>query len=262
MRARNMQSLTNDFKARHSGVVVYGVGDDAHKLRVSDHNEDDTAGSRAAQSDADTTPEHRAIDVMLGPAISESQLQAAINEILASQRLKARLKYINFKNWQWSRSNGWVRRDNSDDPHPTHAHFSGDAANDDDASGWLSQGGEEVLKATKGMGQNGSPPHDNVMYLQRLMNCLIEGDPRLAEHPLNVDGNYGGQTAYWVSVLLTGGAGDVVDGDWFGRLVSMVASKRGNEEVYAHNANANHGGELPDTLTFTIPAQIVTAPIV
>src|SRR5688572_19753548 len=213
MRAPSMQALTNDFKARHPGVTVYGIGDDAHKLRISDHNEDDTAGSRAAQSDADTIPEHRAIDVMLGPALSESQLQAAINEILASQRLKARLKYINFKNWQWSRSSGWVRHDNSDDPHPTHAHFSGDAANDADTSGWLSHGGEEVLKATKGMGQNGAPPHDNVMYLQRLMNYLIEGDPRLTEHPLNVDGNYGGQTAYWVSVLLTGGAGDVVDGN-------------------------------------------------
>lgn len=262
MRALNMQALTNDIKARHPGVVIYGVGDDAHKRRRSDHNEDDTPGSLSAQSDADSTPEHRAIDVMLGPSINDTQMMAIINEILASQRLRSRLKYINYKNWQWSASTGWGSgHDNSDDPHPKHAHFSGNAANDEDASGWLSQGGEEVLRATRGMGQNGAPPHDNVMYLQRLMNCLIEGDPRLVEHPLNVDGNYGGQTAYWVSVLLTGGAGDVVDGDWFGRLVSMVASKRGNQEVGAHLTGIPHDGQLPDTMTFTIPAQTITAPI-
>lgn len=260
MRSQNLAVLTAEIKARHPGVVIYGIGDDAHKLRTSDHNEDDTTGSRAAQSDADTNPEHRAIDVMLGPAFSVAQAYTLINEILGNARLRARLWYINFQNYQWSRSNGWVRRDNSDDPHPSHVHFSALASDDENTAGWLAgEGDTEVLKATRGMGQNGAPPHDNVLFLQRMMNHLIEGDPRLAEHPLSVDGNYGGQTAYWVSVLLTGGAGDVVDGDWFGRLVSMVASKRGNQEVGAHAVNMPHGGEIPDTATFTIPEQRVTA---
>lgn len=122
-------------------------------------------------------------------------------------------------------------------------------------------GGTEVLRAERGMGQNGAPPHDNVLYLQRMMTHLIEGTAyaeRLGEHPLAVDGNYGGGTAYWVSVLLTGGDGNLVNGDWFGRLTSMVSSKRGNEEVGAHNANSQHGGELPETVLMTLPEQTVT----
>lgn len=257
-RSANLATLSAELKARYPGVTIYGIGDDAHRLRTSDHNEDDTSGSRAAQSDSDSRPEHRAIDVMLGSSFNRAQAYAVINEILGSARLRARLWYINFENYQWSRSNGWVRRDNSDDPHPTHVHFSALAADDENAAGWLAGQGEEVLKATRGMGQNGAPPHDNVLYLQRLMNVLIEGDPRLAEHPLGVDGNYGGQTAYWVSVLLTGGAGDVVDGKAFGDLVEMVSRKRASDGVWLHSQTP-HGGELPDTLTLALPAQTVTA---
>lgn len=273
MRALNMQALTNDIKARHPGVTIYGIGDDAHKTRSSDHNEDDTAGSKAAQSDSDSTPEHRAIDVMLGPALNRNQMYAIINEILADPDDLARLWYMNFENWQWSRSNGWVKTDNSDDPHPSHGHFSGLASQDENSSPWLTGGGTDVLRATRGMGQNGAPPHDNVMYLQRLLNIAFEGDPRLTDpnnpayHPLNVDGNYGGNTAYWVSVGLTGGAGDLVDGNWFGILVDMVVRKRAGQSVYTHNTDVPHGGgQLPDSIeleipAYTVPAQTVTVPI-
>ena len=200
---------------------------------------------------------------MLGSAFNRTQAYALINEILGSTRLKARLWYINFENYQWSRSNGWVRRDNSDDPHPTHIHISALAADDENTAAWLSEGEEEMLKATRGMGQNGAPPHNNVLFVQRAMNFLIDGTDYAArrdsgEHPLGVDGNYGGQTAYWVSVLLTGGDGNEVNGDWFARLTSMLSSKRGNEEVAAHVTNAQHGGELPETVLMTLPEQTVT----
>lgn len=36
MRSRSMQSLTDAIKRRHPGVVIYGIGDPAHKLRRSD----------------------------------------------------------------------------------------------------------------------------------------------------------------------------------------------------------------------------------
>jgi len=261
-RAANMQALSSDIKAEYPGVTIWGIGDARHRLRTSDHNEDDTTGSKAAQSDADTRPEHRAIDVKIDSAFSRANAYTVINRILASNRLKARLRYINFENYQWSRSNGWARRDNSDDPHPGHVHFSGDAANDEDGSGWFTTGGDEVIKATRGMGQNGAPPHDNVLNLQRKMNYLLEGDARLSEHPLAVDGNYGGGTAYWVSVLLTGGEGNEVSGDWFARLDAMVADKRTANALTAHQADAKHGGELPvESITFVIPAQTITADI-
>src|SRR5688572_30450143 len=99
MRARNMQSLTDAVKRRHPGVVIYGIGDDAHKLRTSDHNEDDTAGSRAAQTDADSNPEHRAIDIMLGPAFSVADAYDLIGDLLADSSARARLFYLLFDGW-------------------------------------------------------------------------------------------------------------------------------------------------------------------
>ena len=153
MRAVNMRVLSNELEADYPGVVIGGVGDESHQLSPSDHNEDDTPGSKPAQSDPDSTPEHRAIDVMLGPAMSASQLWGIIARILATPRLLRRLKYINFLSWQWSASTGWERRDNSDDPHPGHAHFSGDASNDEDASPWLTETGDNDMGMTFNQGQ-------------------------------------------------------------------------------------------------------------
>lgn len=137
MRSAAMQALTNDYTSRYPGVTVYGIGDQAHQLHPSDHNEDDTPGSKAAQSDSDNKPEHRAIDVMLGPAFNRDQAYQTIGEVLADPDDLARLAYINFENYQWARSNGWVRHDNSDDPHPDHIHFSGWAPEDDNGAPFL-----------------------------------------------------------------------------------------------------------------------------
>ncbi len=137
MRSACMQSLTNDLRLEYPGVVIYGKGDPPHQLRISDHNEDDTVGSLAAQTDADTVPEHRAIDVMLGPAFTRIQAMALILWLLSRPELLAKLRYINFENTQWHMRNNWEPRPNYDDPHPTHIHFSGLAAKDEDASPWL-----------------------------------------------------------------------------------------------------------------------------
>jgi len=137
MRALSMQALTNDYRVRYPGIVIFGVSDEPHKLRLSDHNEDDTEGSLAAQSDPDTTPEHRAIDVMLGPVFNRIQALASISEILAIPRNRLRLRYINFETTQWHMSTGFQPRPNGNDPHPTHIHFSGLASMDDDVTPWL-----------------------------------------------------------------------------------------------------------------------------
>lgn len=138
MRSLAMQSLTKDISARHPGVTIWGVGDEAHKLHASDHNEDDTAGSKAAQSDSDSNPEHRAIDVKVdGVALTRDGMLAIINEVLADPKDRERLIYINFENTQWSEKTDWKPIDNSDDPHPTHGHFSGKASKDEDGSPWL-----------------------------------------------------------------------------------------------------------------------------
>lgn len=137
MRARNMQELTDEIKEDHPGVVIGGVGDAAHKLRSSDHNEDDTAGSKAAQTDADSKPEHRAIDVMLGSAFSKADAYELIDNLVGDPADRARLKYIIFNGSIWSRSNGWKKADFDGDPHTDHVHLTGDAADDDNDHTWL-----------------------------------------------------------------------------------------------------------------------------
>lgn len=142
MRAKGMQVLTNQIAATYPGVVIYGIGDKAHQLQVSGHNEDDTAGVRAEDQDADSTPEHRAIDVMIGPAFSPADADALVAALVGQELdrkargLPRRLLYLNWGNWQWSYSSGWVRRDNSDDPHPDHVHISGEADADENTTPW------------------------------------------------------------------------------------------------------------------------------
>ena len=220
MRSAAMQSLTNDIKARHPGVTIYGIGDAAHKTRASDHNEDDTAGSKPAQSDADSVPEHRAIDIMLGPELSRNELLLIIDEILADPHDRDRLVYINFENTQWSASSDWTPHDNSDDPHPTHAHVSGKASKDEDGSPWLSGAGGE-MQARKG------DTSDDTLILQQKM-LFVRSDAATVDpaHPLVADGKYGPNTAWWVSIILTGGAGDYVSPAWFDRLNDMVTDKK------------------------------------
>lgn len=136
MRAKNMQALTNDIAREFPGVVIYGIGDDAHKKQISGHNEDDTPGVRAELQDADNVPEHRAIDVMLGPHFSANQAEALVKRILSDQAARNRLYYIIWNHREWSRTNGWKQVPHEDDPHTDHVHFSGWVDDDDDTAGW------------------------------------------------------------------------------------------------------------------------------
>lgn len=137
MRAPNMQSLTDDIKRLHPGVTIYGVGNDDHKTRVSDHNEDDTPGVRAEQSDADNIPEHRAIDVMLGEHFSKDQATDLVNRLMNDPAAKARLRYVIWYGRIWAAKNGW----GSDvyggsDKHTGHVHISGLASDDANDAPW------------------------------------------------------------------------------------------------------------------------------
>jgi hypothetical protein len=136
MRAKNMQALTDDIKSLYPGVVIYGIGDASHQDGISDHNEDDMPARNAAQSDADTNPEHRAIDVMLGPNFSREQAYNLVGALLSDPAAKARLWYIIWDGHIWSRDSGWVRKVHSGDPHRDHPHISGLASDDENAAGW------------------------------------------------------------------------------------------------------------------------------
>lgn len=127
-----MTRLTAAVRARWPGVVVYGVGDEPHRRRISDHNEDDTPGSRAAQTDQDRVPEHRALDIMVGPTFRRADGYALVEALVRDQRVW----YVIFDGHLWSATYGWKRRPHTDDPHTDHVHVSGLASQDENTAAW------------------------------------------------------------------------------------------------------------------------------
>lgn len=138
MRSANMQVLTSQLQARYPGIVIYGIGDAAHKGSASGHNEDDTPGSRPEDQDADSKPEHRALDLMIGRNFSSADawnVVAAMVQIPENQR---RLLYVIFMRTIWSRSRNWEADHYAGkDPHTNHPHISGEADDDENVSPWI-----------------------------------------------------------------------------------------------------------------------------
>lgn len=136
MRAPNLQRLTEDVRALYPGVVIYGLGDAAHRAQSSDHNEDDTSGVRTPQTDADTVPEHRAIDVMLGPAFSWGAGQRLVSELIGRPENRARITLVIFNRYEYSVRTGFAPVRRTTDLHLDHVHVSGLAAADANRSAW------------------------------------------------------------------------------------------------------------------------------
>ena len=137
-RSTNMQRLTDQLKARYPGVVIYGIGDTAHKRSASGHNEDDTPGSKPEDEDADNKPEHRAIDVMLGPRFPRAAAWALVAALVTVPANQRRLLYVIFEGSIWRAKGGWKReRYTGSNPHTDHPHVSGEADNDEDGSNWI-----------------------------------------------------------------------------------------------------------------------------
>lgn len=213
MRARNMQALTEAIRRRHPGVVIYGIGDAAHQLRASDHNEDDTPGSKAAQSDADNRPEHRAIDVMLGPAFSKADADRLVADLVGDPASRARLFNIIWNGGIWSRSWGWARRTFGGDPHRDHPHISGLAADDENAAGWpaVDGGGTDMFCRHGDTGE----------HVRRLQYQLGNVSPTIKGLVGAVDGEYGNATASGLAALVKLHNGRTVDGRNYGAAESI-----------------------------------------
>lgn len=136
MRARGIQTLTDNIKAKRPGVVIYGVGDDAHRLRTSGHNEDDTAGVNAEDQDSDNVKEHRAIDVMVRSKFTNSDADKLVHDLVTNPVNQARLLYVIFGRTIWSRTRNWVSRPYDGEKHD-HVHISGEADADENVSSWV-----------------------------------------------------------------------------------------------------------------------------
>jgi hypothetical protein len=244
-----MQKLTDELKLIYPGVTIYGIGDDAHKTRISDHNEDDTAGVRAEQSDADTIPEHRAIDVMLGPHFNRGDAMDLVSDLTLPAN-RPRLQYVIFDGYKYTRANNYVKEKyDGEDRHEGHVHVSGRAANDDDTTPWLpaSAGGitpaPPAPGASKHLVVDGELGPKTISRWQEVMGTPVDGvisTPKsklieavqtrlkVVDHRLVIDGEFGPKT---IGVLQR----------YLGTPVDQFISKENSQVVKALQRRLNEG---------------------
>jgi len=91
----------------------------------------------------------------------------------------------------------------------------------------------------------------------RLHEKMIYVWPEIATqdpaHPFAVDGIYGSNTAWWVSIKMTGGPGDYVSPAWFDRLDGMFNDKKIAEAISA--SGGGPGGLVAHT--HVVPSQSI-----
>ncbi len=259
-----MQALTVDIAEEYPGVVIYGIGDRAHQLRPSDHNEDDTSGSKPAQSDSDSVAEHRAIDVMIGPAMSRAQLQGLVDRVVAGEQARERageaprLFYIIFDGWLYSRTYGWVKQPHTDDPHDDHAHFSGLASGDENPARWpaVSVKRKEVEDMFCSYGETSEAVRRMQMLIMKAggwVGPIVDG--KRVPHKLGNDFHYctavyDDNTVRGLRDLIGDGAGDGRNFNaWIdGALTDLVLDKRLSEL---------EPGKVPTRVRLTLDADVI-----
>jgi hypothetical protein len=115
------------------------LGDDAHKSRVSDHNDDEIG--RVPIRDADSKHEVHAIDLDANLNVPNLTMEMVVQHVVGRCRSGAekRLRYVIYDRRIWERSNGWKQRGyNGDNPHLGWAHFSGsyESEHEADTASW------------------------------------------------------------------------------------------------------------------------------
>lgn len=203
MRSKNLQVLTGQIQEENPGVVIYGIGDAAHKLSVSDHNEDDTPGSKAEQSDADNVPEHRAIDVMIGPKFSNAAATNLKNRLVTREANKKRLKYVILFDKIYSAKRNFEEAEYTGEFH-THVHVSANAADDENETPW-DLGGVVSPPPPASSGPRELKQGDNGDDVGRLQSFLRSNFPIYRNFVnvkrgqlISVDKDFGPQTKAWV----------------------------------------------------------------
>lgn len=132
------------------------IGDQAHQDRSSNHNRDDTPGSSTPQSDSDSRPDIRAIDVdNSGPWRNGFTMDAGTKFIVDRCRsgVENRLVEVIYNRRCAYASSGWQWHDyTGSNPHDKHAHFGAKADSgklEDDRRPWglAEKWGDDVTPA-------------------------------------------------------------------------------------------------------------------
>lgn len=131
----SLAAFVRGVKRLWPGATVWTKGDRAHEASPSDHNNDDTAGSKPEQTDADDKPEVRAGDVPTLGGVTMAKLRVLRERLTTRPANRARLRYVILEQSIWRKRNGWKREEYTGDYHG-HLHASIDAADDDNGSPW------------------------------------------------------------------------------------------------------------------------------
>lgn len=131
----SLDAFVRGVKRLWPGATVWTKGDTAHQGSTSDHNNDDTAGSKSEQTDADNIPEVRAADIPLLGGVTMAKLDELRVRLTTRPANQMRLRYVILRQDIWRKRNGWKREDYNGEYHG-HLHASLDVADDANKNEW------------------------------------------------------------------------------------------------------------------------------
>lgn len=147
-RSASIDALYRNIQTVWPGTEIGWIGDLAHQGEVSGHNPDDYPGLQAEQVDSDTDPEVRALDPMIGPTFTADDAQHLVHALISGPD-RNRLYYVIYNRVIYKKSNDFKPRPyTGTDPHITHPHVSGLAADDANGADWTSVLALEDFMAT------------------------------------------------------------------------------------------------------------------
>lgn len=118
-------------------MTIFWIGDLAHQGSVSGHNPDDYTGVRAEMLDADTDPEVRALDLMIGPKFTIQDGKDLVNALIKGVD-KLRLYYVIYRSTIYRRATGFLPEPYGGANHEDHVHVSGHNSDDANGADWTS----------------------------------------------------------------------------------------------------------------------------
>ncbi len=193
---KNLRNFGTQFNVRYlkrDGASDGAWGDEAHRLRRSGHNPDDTSGSLPEFEDADKVPEIRAIDVDKTLNDPTSNFQDVVNHLISLPKIDTQFRYIIYNHKIYHVNNDFkpVAYTGSD-PHTEHGHLSGawsdKADNDGSFDFQLEKVGKPAVAAVPLLSKNDTG--ETVVYWQYVHNVVRNMfTPPLPA--LTIDGIYG-----------------------------------------------------------------------
>lgn len=135
--SKSVAALAASIRALRPAAVIYGVGDAAHQQAASDHNPDDTPGVVSEQTDGDSVPEYRAIDVMIGNGFTSDDAHALVRDITTIEANRRRARYVIYLRTIYRRATGYQPEPyTGTNPHINHVHVSSHVSDDANGSPW------------------------------------------------------------------------------------------------------------------------------